>query len=28
VVISFAEVCDRFSTDIDLFKIVAGTTAA
>jgi len=28
VIISFPEVCDRFSRDTDLFKIVAGTTAA
>ena len=28
VIISFADVCDRFSRDTDLFKIVAGTAAA
>ncbi|MDQ6769215.1 MAG: HAD-IIIC family phosphatase [Gemmatimonadota bacterium] len=28
VIISFADVCDRFSRDTDLFKIVAGATAA
>jgi FkbH-like protein len=28
VIISFADVCDRFSRDTDLFKIVAGTTTA
>jgi predicted enzyme involved in methoxymalonyl-ACP biosynthesis len=28
VIISSADVSDRFSRDIDLFKIVAGTTAA